>query len=245
MNSIDAVMKQEQTCIFCGCAFPEHDESCEYRGDLVPEHAAQELATPPPSPLNEEAPDSFEAWATSQAMDTMNDHGGHEEHAGQTQVRIHTPPPAPRSPAPNPRVDHGAELSSTLDDVRQHICRNVVMGAYTLLTVMGKLKMSKVMQMLSSKHKPASEKEHKLKQAVKEQFQRFRERLHSGVKLAFHEHHMPEKSQRKVLMHLVKELHGDMADVMKKEPGDFKIFRGLLARELLSAGEIKELTSSK
>ncbi len=195
---------------------------------------------------------SFEDWAAGQNMNVLdpNQYGDGPAFNSAHQ----TPKPEPVRPMPK-KPASSDRLTGHLGMVKQTLSHDVLRSAYSFLTHNGKDKFADVISQTRAKQKSVGKLLTQgvgktLKGDVKDLWQeeigakhlmQFKNVLKHGFKRVFDEQHIVGPQRHDVIFHLVKEIHEDFTDIEKNDPGATKIIKNILAREFLSAEDIRQL----
>ncbi len=195
---------------------------------------------------------SFEDWASGKSMDVLdpNQYGDGPSFNSAHQA----PKPKPSKPKAEKPASDG-RLTGHMEMVKRTLSRDVLRSAYAFLTHNGKERLADVISQTRTKQKSVGtlltqSVGKTLKGDVKGLWQeeigakhmaQFKNVLKHGFKRVFEEQHILGPQRHEVLFHLVKEMQEDFADIEKKDPGATKIIKNILAREFLSAEDIRRL----
>ncbi len=186
---------------------------------------------------------SFEDWAAGKSMDVLDP----DQYGDGPAFVAPPPPPKPEPVKPKPKEPASSDrLTGHLGIIKQTLSRDVLRSAYSFLTHNGKDKLADVLSQ-TPKQKSVGKS---LKGDVKELWQKemgtkhlmqFKNVLKHGFKRVFDEQNIIGPQRHDVLFHLVKEMNEDFTDIEKTDPGATKIMKNILAREFLSAEDIRRL----
>ncbi len=195
---------------------------------------------------------SFDDWASGKSMNVLDP----DQYGDGPSFNIarHTPKPEPVKPKAEEPVSSD-RLTGHLGMVKQTLSRDVLRSAYSFLTHNGKDKLADVISQTRTQQKSVGKLltqgvEKTLKGDVKGLWQeeigakhlaQFKNVLKHGFKRVFNEQNIIRAQRHDVLFHLVKEMQEDFADIEKNDPGATKIMKNIMAREFLSAEDIRRL----
>ena len=195
---------------------------------------------------------SFEDWAAGKSMDVLDP----DQYGDGPAFLAPPPPPKPKPAKPKPKEPVSSDrLTGHLGMVKQTLSRDVLRSAYSFLTHNGKDKFADVISQTRTKQKDVGKiltqgigktLKGDVKGLLQEEISakhlmQFKNVLKHGFKRVFDEQHIIGPQRHDVLFHLVKEMQEDFADIEKHDPGATKIMKNILAREFLSAEDIRRL----